>query len=65
MPRPKNSKQTVKIAISTTPEVAGCLDRLSATGFFGQTRAAVAETLLREKIRELIRGGELKQGGIE
>jgi hypothetical protein len=63
MPRDKNPKETVKITLSTTPRVAESLDRLIPEGLYGQTRATVAESLLREKIRQLIREGELKQGG--
>ena len=62
MPREKNPSETVRITISTTPEVADSLDRLSKIGFFGQTRAAVADSLLKEKIRQLIKDGELEIG---
>lgn len=71
MPRQKNPKKTVKIAISTTPEVADLLKSLSETGIYGQTLTSAAETLLGERIRELfgkkivdsIPVGQQKQGG--
>jgi hypothetical protein len=55
MPREKNQKPTIKITISTTPEVAAFLDKLLATGYYGNARAAVAERLLGDKVLELLR----------
>ena len=61
MANSENSPAWVSIAVSTSPEVAAFLDRLVSTGLFGQTREAVADTLLREKLRELMSRGELRE----
>jgi hypothetical protein len=63
VPRGKNSIDTEKLAISTTAEVSSALDRLVKTGLFGKTRAEVAEALLRERLRDVIREGWLDQKG--
>ncbi len=62
MPRKRNTKETVKITISTAPGVAKYLDRLIEKDLYGKTHAEVVDSLLKEKIRDLIRARELKEG---
>ena len=53
MARARNSVDTVKVQLSTTPEVVQALDTLSRTGMFGKNPSEVAEELLRLKLREI------------
>lgn len=41
------------ITFETSPQVAELLDRLARSGLYPADRGAVAEELLREKLREL------------
>ena len=63
MARVRNSVQTAKLQLSTTPEVLAALDALKKTGKFGKTQAEVGEELLRLKLREVELEGWLDPGG--
>ena len=53
MARSKNSADTVKFTISTTPRIREYLQVLVDDGTFGKNIAEVAERLLAESIRSL------------
>jgi hypothetical protein len=61
MARGRNSVDTKKLHLSTTPQVLSALDALVRTGYFGKTRTAVAEELLRVKVREAVTDGWLER----
>jgi DNA repair protein RadC len=53
MPRARNAVETVKLQLSTTPQVAELLELLAKTGRFGKNASEVAEELMRTKLREV------------
>jgi len=53
MARSPNLVETVKLHLSTTPQVVAALDALAKTGKFGKTPTEVGEELLRAKLREI------------
>lgn len=53
MARTRNPVQTVKLGLSTTPQVVADLEALAKTGKFGKTGSEVGEELLRLKLREV------------
>ena len=53
MARPRNITDTVRISLSTSPQVRQFLEELAATGFYGKTAAEVAERLLSRKILDM------------
>jgi len=53
MARSPNLVETVKLHLSTTPQVIAALDALARTGKFGKTHTEVGEELLRAKLREV------------
>lgn len=59
MARAPNPVVTVKLQLSTTPQVHAALERLAETGKFGKTASEVAEELLRAKLRETEQEGWL------
>ena len=59
MPRSPNARPTVKVTISTSPALLQDLNKVVATGYFGNTRSEAAERLLAEAIRNLLREGTL------
>jgi hypothetical protein len=59
MPRSRNAQPTVKVTISTSPALLRDLEKVVATGYFGNTRSEAAERLLAEAIRNLLREGTL------
>ena len=61
MPRRRNSVETEKLHLSTTPQVLAALDALIQTGLFGKTRTEIAEELLRVKVRETVTEGWLER----
>lgn len=48
---------TTKLQLSTTPQVMAALDALARSGMFGKTGSEVAEELMRQKLREVLREG--------
>lgn len=54
IPRAPNRVKGAFIKISTTSAVVEVLDGLVATGLFGKTRADLAETLMRERLRDVV-----------
>jgi len=46
------TEEPVPLLVETNPIVIARLDRLAATGFYGPTREAVAEEMLRIALRE-------------
>ncbi len=59
MPRSRNAHPTIKVTISTSPALVRDLEKLVATGYFGNTRSEAAERLLAEAMRNLLREGTL------
>jgi hypothetical protein len=59
MARAHNSVETQLVKISTTPWAVKTLEVLARTGRFGKNAAAVAEELLRAKLRDVEREGWL------
>jgi len=59
MARPKNTLETIQITISTTPQVKESLQQLTETGFYGKNAADTANALLKERIRELLKQGQV------
>lgn len=53
MARARNSVETVKLHLSTTPQVARMLEALAKTGRFGKNASEAAEELMRAKLREV------------
>ena len=47
----------VRLTVRTSRRVRRDLDLLASTGIFGETRGAVAEQLLRERLAELVEAG--------
>jgi hypothetical protein len=52
---------SVVIQITTTQNLVAVLDQVVKTGFFGTSRAAAAERLLAEAIRDLLREGTIQK----
>lgn len=59
MPRKPNPQPAVKVTITTSEVLRKDLDKIVATGYFGNTRAEAAERLLAEAIRNLLKEGTL------
>jgi hypothetical protein len=57
MSRPRNPNPAVQISFTTTEQLAEHLDSLVNAGLFGKSRAEVAERLISERIRLLIKEG--------
>jgi hypothetical protein len=57
MARPVSKNNRVRIEFTTTQQLAGQLDALVTAGLFGNSRAEVAERLMSERIRLLIKEG--------
>jgi len=53
MPRAPNQVETIKVQLSTTPQVVESLEKLAKTGKFGKNASEAAEELLRLKLREI------------
>jgi metal-responsive CopG/Arc/MetJ family transcriptional regulator len=53
MARTPNPSPTSFLKLSTTEQVVKRLDKLVAKGLWGKTRSEVAESLVREKLRQL------------
>jgi hypothetical protein len=60
MARTRNPVKTVKLGLSTTPQVFDDLEALAKTGKFGKTASEVGEELLRLKLREVELEGWLR-----
>lgn len=54
MARQKNSVETVQITISVTEKVRDQLELLTTTGYYGKNAAETANTLIAERIRQLV-----------
>jgi len=52
---------SVVIQITTTQNLVAVLDQVVKTGFFGTSRAAAAERLLAEAIRDLLKEGTIQK----
>ena len=59
MARPKNTLDTIQIAVSTTQQVRDLLELLTEQGLYGKNVAETAHNLVKEKLRELIERGHL------
>jgi hypothetical protein len=53
MPRTRNAVVTVKLQLSTTPQVVEALEALAKTGKFGKNATEAGEELLRLKLRDV------------
>jgi Arc/MetJ-type ribon-helix-helix transcriptional regulator len=53
MTRTRNVVDTVKLQLSTTPQVVDALEALVKTGKFGKNASEAGEELLRLKLREI------------
>jgi hypothetical protein len=53
MARTPNQSRTSYLKLATTEQVVDRLDQLVAKGLWGKTRSEVAESLVREKLRQL------------
>jgi hypothetical protein len=53
LPRTPNAVETVKLQLSTTPQVVEALEALVKTGKFGKSASEAGEELLRLKLREI------------
>jgi hypothetical protein len=53
MSRARNAVNTVKLQLSTTPQVFEALEALAKTGKFGKNASEAGEELLRLKLREI------------
>lgn len=53
MARTRNAVDTVKLQLSTTPQVIDALEALAKTGKFGKNASEAGEELLRLKLREI------------
>jgi hypothetical protein len=53
MARARNVVNTVKLQLSTTPQVFKALEALAKTGKFGKNASEAGEELLRLKLREV------------
>lgn len=53
MARSRNAIETVKLQLSTTPQVVDALELLAKTGKFGKNASEAGEELLRMKLREI------------
>ena len=63
MARTRNPVETTKVQLSTTPQVVRALEALAKTGMFGKNAAEVAEELMRQKLREVMRDGWVGRHG--
>jgi hypothetical protein len=61
MPRPKNTIPTVSVAFQAMPFVLEYLDQLVQKQLFGSTRAEVVRRLIEERVREMIKEGDVDQ----
>lgn len=59
--KPKRCADSTVIQITTTKNLVAILDRVVLTGFFGNSRAAAAERLLAEAIRQLLKEGTIQK----
>ena len=59
----RRARQTdsICIQITTSKPLVAVLDRIVKTGFFGGSRAAAAERLLSESLREVLREGVIQK----
>ena len=57
----RRSSNSVVIQITTTQNLVAVLDQVVLTGFFGTSRAAAAERLLAEAIRDLLKEGTIQK----
>jgi hypothetical protein len=58
--RVANKVKTIYVRVCTTPKVRAYLESLVVKELYGKTAPEVAESLLRERIRDLIKDGALK-----
>ncbi|MEO0445429.1 MAG: hypothetical protein AAF191_05065 [Verrucomicrobiota bacterium] len=61
MPRAKNAVETVQITMSTTQQIRQFLEELTSSGLYGKNVAETANALVAERIRELLKEGELQR----
>jgi Arc/MetJ-type ribon-helix-helix transcriptional regulator len=63
VPRSRNAVDTVKLQLSTTPQVVAALEALVTSGKFGKNASEAGEELLRLKLREVELEGWLRPTG--
>jgi hypothetical protein len=59
MPKKPNALPPVRVDLRLSPVLASDLEKIVATGYFGNSKAEVAERLLVEALRNLIKEGTL------
>jgi len=59
MARAKNSVESVQVTLSVTKPVRAYLEMLAADGLNGKNVAETANVLITERIKELIKDGQL------
>ncbi len=59
MARPKNTAETVQVTVSVTKRIRAYLEILAEEGLSGKSAAETANTLIAERIRELVSSGQL------
>lgn len=65
MARKKNTTESPKVTISTTPQNIEMLDWLVSRGTFGKTRAEVVERLLSERLQTYLPDRKYEPGSGE
>ena len=55
MARNKNELPTIAFTISSNPEIVGYLDEMARMGFWGKNRSEVAERLVGDNIKQLVK----------
>lgn len=61
LPKRKRGADSVVIQLTTTANLVEVLDQVVKTGFFGTSRAAAAERLLAEALRDLLKEGTIQK----
>ena len=65
MARTKNSLETVQITLSTTVQIRNYLDQLTNSGLYGKNVAETATQLIQDRVKELIKAGDLTKLNLE
>ena len=63
MARTRNSVESIQVTLSTTKRVRAYLEMLTEEGLHGKNVADTANVLITERIKELIRSGDLPPAG--
>ncbi len=61
MARAKNSLESVQITVSVTPQIRELIEKLTDGGLYGKNPAETANTLIGERIKQLLASKELER----